>query len=60
MMKSLREVNDDNFFELEKGSTLINGKYRVIAKVGSGNRSSVYSIASHKGQKQLIRAVKVV
>ena len=59
-MKSIREFNDDSFFELEKGSTMINGKYRVIAKVGSGNRTSVFSIASHKGQKQLIRAIKVV
>ena len=38
----------------------MNGKYKVLAKIGVGHRSNVYSISSQKGQKQLVRAIKVV
>lgn len=42
------------------GTTLVNGKYTILGKVGAGNNSNVYAVSAIKGQKQVIRAIKVV
>ena len=59
-MKSAKQINEEIPFQLEKGSILVNGKYKVIAKIGTGHKASVYAVSCQKGQKQLVRAIKVV
>lgn len=56
----MNENNDEKAFELEVGTSLINGKYKVVSKVGTGSHSSVHALSMFKGQKQVVRAIKVV
>ena len=58
-MKGGKEIVEDGLYELEKGLIIVNGKYKVIAKIGTGHRASVHSIMTEKGQKQITRAIKV-
>ena len=51
---------EEKQFELSKGSNLINNKYKVLSRIGTGEYSSVHAISVIKGQKQVIRAIKVV
>lgn len=55
----MREA-EDGLFDLEKGQYLINNKYQVLSKIGTGSFSTVHAASVIKGQKQLLRAIKVV
>lgn len=52
--------NDEQPYELEKGINIINSKYKVMGKVGSGSHSTVHAILMTKGLKQIVRVIKVV
>lgn len=51
---------EDRLFDLEKGQYLVNNKYQVLSKIGTGSFSTVHAVSVVKGQKQLLRAIKVV
>ena len=55
-----KEGEEEQAYELQKGSNLVHSKYKVLGKIGSTPQSSVHSISMVKGKKQIIRAVKVV
>jgi len=38
----------------------VHNKYKVLGKLGSGAFATVHAISMIKGQKQIIRAIKVV
>jgi hypothetical protein len=56
----MKELAEEGGFQLQKGAGLINSKYKVLGRVGSGSSSSVHAVSVLKGQKQIVRAVKVV
>ena len=56
----MKELTEEKPFELDKGAQLINNKYKVIGKIGTGTFSTVHAINMIKGQKQIVRAIKVV
>lgn len=60
VVEKMNEITEERMFELEKGTSLINGKYKVLSKIGTGATSSVHAVSVIKGQKQVIRAIKVV
>lgn len=54
-----KEKAEDGNFELKPSSWLINKKYQVIGKVGSGSYSTVHAVQMIKGGRSIVRAVKV-
>ena len=56
----MKEGQDDKNFELQKGSSLVNTKYKVVGTLGYGNASTVHAVSMVKGERQIIRAAKVV
>jgi hypothetical protein len=56
----MQKEGEEQAYELQKGSSLVHSKYKVLGKIGSTTHSTVHSISMVKGKKQIIRAVKVV
>jgi hypothetical protein len=53
-------LSEEKGFELATGTTLVNNKYTIMGKIGTGIHSNLYAVSTIKGHKQVIRALKVV
>ena len=56
----IRESMEEQPFQLQKGTILINSKYKVESKIGAGSHSSIHVVSVIKGQKHIARAIKIV